>query len=530
MGTATGTQTPRSGWIWSDPSGTALVRPDGDAHNFIEWVDPRDWAGFDVKGNNDNSTILQSAIDEAAYKSRSELGFGASKRLLLPMGRIAFGTQLLIRQNSWVEGIFGADGGTELRWVGADGIDAIANVAGIELSSCHLSNLRIKDFRTTPISGRGISFKDFNNGVSLRRLQVFDFPLEQIYVGADVGQAGDCTELDDIWIGGTAATAKGILLERLDNQVIVNNIKSDLATTPANDGYVIRTQAFTNDATVIRISNVKHESNNRCPTLSFPVSTRGNVSIANVIQRNPAGGAAGAGDIIQIGALAGGSAFAVDGTAKGWTTGATSESGGRMTIENVSGANHSDWTGASGAATIRMLGSATATYSPVGRATLGSSGRISRDLYGNSSPAGSVYGNVGDQYTRLDATASLGALWVKRTGNGANSGWAPMNPETQSVTYAAALSAVNMNLGNRIQVGALTGNITSMSNPTNMFPQGVQIIYELTQDGTGGRTIVWSSLHKGAWPTASGTPNQKKTVTGISDGTNIVFNGDSGWY
>lgn len=29
MGTATGTQTPRSGWIWSDPSGTALVRPDG---------------------------------------------------------------------------------------------------------------------------------------------------------------------------------------------------------------------------------------------------------------------------------------------------------------------------------------------------------------------------------------------------------------------------------------------------------------------------------------------------------------------
>ena len=98
----------------------------------------------------------------------------------------------------------------------------------------------------------------------------------------------------------------------------------------------------------------------------------------------------------------------------------------------------------------------------------------------------------------------------------------------QSPAYAAAF-ACDLGLGNRVQVGTLTGNITH-SNPTNIPRSQTEVVYEFTQDGTGGRTITWSSLHKGAWPTASGTANQKMLVTGISNGTQIIFTGSSGWY
>lgn len=494
----------------------------------IETIDLRDWVGLSLNGSNDNSSILQAAIDQASFGSRASLGYGASYRLALPAGRIAFSTSLNIKQNSWIEGVFGASGGTELWWFGADGQDALVNTAGTELSLCRLANFRIEDKRTAPTSGRGISFKDFNNGVSLNRLQVMHFPLEQVYIGADSGQAGDCTDIDDLWLVSNKSTAKGLLLERLDNAISVRNIKSDLVTTPANDGYVLRIMNVTNDNTAIEIDGIKHESNNRCPTISLPVTTRGNLSIRNIIQRNPQGGAAGAGDVVQVGALAGGSAYAPDGTALGFTTGAASETGGRVTFENVTGINHSDWTGATGAAVLRGLGTSQAVYGAVQRAYLGLSGRFVRSIAGNSIPNGAVFGNVGDEYKRLDATATTCAHWVKQQGSATNTGWAPVTPETQSPAFSATL-AQNLQSGNRIVVGALTGNIT-MSSPTNVPPQGVEISYDFTQDATGGRTLTWSALHKGAWPTASGTANQKQTVRGVSDGTNIVFSGASGWY
>ncbi len=511
--------------------GSWLLPPsaiEGELRAGPDVVDLRDWNGLDLTGANDNSTILQAAIDEAGFKLRSDLGFGASRRLYIPSGRIAFGTSLNIKQNSWIEGAFGAAGGTELWWTGADGSDAFINTAGAELSFCRLANFRLEDKRVSPTTGRGISFKDFNNGVSLSRLQVMHFPLEQVYIGADSGQASDCVEINDLWLLSNKTAAKGLLLERLDNAITVRNIKSDIVTTPANDGYVIRIMNIANDNTAIELDGVKHESNNRCPTISLPVITRGNVSIRNVVQRNPQGGAAGAGDVVQVGAVAGGSAYAPDGTALGFTTGSASEAGGRVTFENITGINHSDWTGATGAAVLRGLGTSQAVYGYVQRAYLGANGRFVRQIAGNGIPNGTVYGNSGDEYKRTDATASTCAHWVKQQGTATNTGWAPLTPETQSPTFSTPL-AQNFQSGNRIVVGTLTSNIT-LSTPTNVPPQGVEISYDFTQDATGGRTITWSSLHKGAWPTASGTASQKKTVRGVSDGNNIVFSSDSGWY
>lgn len=517
-----------NGSAWTATSGLNAMETAAISVRTKDVIDPRDWIGFDLTGSNDNSSILQAVIDEAAFKFRSDLGFGASKRLRLPSGRIAFSTQLLLKQSLYCEGSYGVAGGTELWWTGGDSVTAITNTAGLETSFLRLENFRLEDKRTAPTSGRGISILDINNGVQILGIQVMQFPLEQIYVGAPPGQASDCVEIHNVWATSQKTTAKGILIERIDNQVSLSHIKSDLVTNPANDGYVIRCEVIPNDSCVIRISDVKHESNNRCPTLSFPSSTRGNVVVQNVVQRNPQGGAAGAGDIVQVGASASGSAFVFNNSASGRTTGATSETGGRMLVQNVAGANHTDWTGATGAATIRMVGSSSAVYGPVINAQIGSAGRVQRSIAGNGQPNGSVYGNVGDEYSMLDGSSASAVKWIKGTGNGTNTSWRPLSSLTQSLAFAATFAS-NLQLGNRVVVGSLTANIT-ISAPTNIPVFDTAVVYEFTQDGTGGRTITWSSVFKGAAPTASGIANQKQRVEFISDGTNLIFVGASGWY
>lgn len=519
---------PAGNEVYLSANGTSLVDGDGNVvrTGLPIIVDPRDWNGFDVTGNNDNSTILQAAIAASAYQTRDGYTGGTSYRLLLPPGKIAFSSQLTIGQNCWMEGSFGADGGSELWWSGADGVDAIVNTA--TSSFCYLSNFRLEDKRVGQTSGRGITLKRAYNGTSLHRLMVMHFPLEQIYIGADSGTSSECIALDDIWVSSNKATSKGILLERLDNSIIINNIKSDIATTPANDGYVIRCEIMAFDSAAIEISNVKHESNNRCPTISLPATSYGNLSIRNVIQRNPSGGAAGAGDVIQLGAAASASAYWFDNTGSGRTTGASSENGVRLLLQNIAGANHSDWTGASGAATVRGLGTGQAVYQAVRYIVSGANGRFARHIAGNNIPNGSVYGNAGDRYTRLDATSGTCAEWVKQTGSATNISWIPLIPETQSPAFSASF-ACNLQSGNRVSIAAMTASMTHQS-PTNIPPQGVVIEYNFLQNGTGGYGITWSALHKGSWPTASGTANQKKTVRGVSDGTNILFQGDSGWY
>lgn len=358
-------------------------------------VDLRDWWGLDLTGSNDNGGLLQSAINAS--------DFPGGDVLLVPRGRIAFGTPLVWKQNTTMRGYLGAAGAAELWFVGADGQDAIINAAVPELSFGELSGVRLMDKRTNPTSGRGIAFSDYNNRVALKQLQVIGFPREQIYIGALPGHAGDCTEIDDVWLLSDKPEAKGLLLERLDNAILVRNIKSDIRTAPEGDGYVIRTQSFANEQAVISISGVKHESSNGCPTLSFPVNTRGNLSISNVIQRNPQGGP---GDVIRIGA-AGNSA---------------SEGGGRMVMENIAGQSHGNWGGT--AATIRCMGSGAAVFGPVGRAVLGGSGRVLRDgLAGNGDPEGSVYGNPGEVFHRLDAIGSTPAVYAKRSQAGTRNGW-----------------------------------------------------------------------------------------------------------
>jgi hypothetical protein len=98
----------------------------------------------------------------------------------------------------------------------------------------------------------------------------------------------------------------------------------------------------------------------------------------------------------------------------------------------------------------------------------------------------------------------------------------------QTINYAATVSH-SLQYHHKITVGTLSGAIT-FNSPTNIPPENTEVSYAFTQNGTGGYGIIWSALHKGNWPTGSGTAGQKQTVWGETDGTNVIFKAASGWY
>jgi hypothetical protein len=101
----------------------------------------------------------------------------------------------------------------------------------------------------------------------------------------------------------------------------------------------------------------------------------------------------------------------------------------------------------------------------------------------------------------------------------------------QTVTFNATTMSVNFALGTEVTFGTLTANVTAMNAPSNIPASGTLCRFYMLQDGTGGRTFTWNNHFVGTtWPTASGTANQRQMVTGVSDGTDIIFQGSSGWF
>lgn len=92
------------------------------------------------------------------------------------------------------------------------------------------------------------------------------------------------------------------------------------------------------------------------------------------------------------------------------------------------------------------------------------------------------------------------------------------NLNIQTLAYAATITP-NANLGNRINVGALTGALT-MNAPTN--PQSGQTIdFSFVQDATGGRVITWNAIFKKA-ADGAGTASQRGSTFFRYDGTNWI--------
>lgn len=87
----------------------------------------------------------------------------------------------------------------------------------------------------------------------------------------------------------------------------------------------------------------------------------------------------------------------------------------------------------------------------------------------------------------------------------------------QSIAFNATITP-NPYAGGTIAVGTLTGNITTMNNPSNGHA-GSKITFQFQQDATGGRTIAWTGS---AWAPISSlptAPNAVFTISFIFDGT-----------
>jgi hypothetical protein len=90
----------------------------------------------------------------------------------------------------------------------------------------------------------------------------------------------------------------------------------------------------------------------------------------------------------------------------------------------------------------------------------------------------------------------------------------------QQPTFAASYTP-NMQLGDYVAVGTLTGNIT-VNAPTKR--QVGPYVFRFLQDGTGGRTVTWNAVFKfptGAWTDVGNTANKASFVAFYDDGTNF---------
>lgn len=100
---------------------------------------------------------------------------------------------------------------------------------------------------------------------------------------------------------------------------------------------------------------------------------------------------------------------------------------------------------------------------------------------------------------------------------------------SQSITSTTAALACDLASGYKVSI--VMDQAFTHANPSNIPVEGTEVVYKVTRTaGAGSFAITWSSKHKGAWPTSTSTANQKGTITGESDGTNLVYKSFSGWY
>ncbi|MHB2010035.1 MAG: hypothetical protein ACYCOX_18615, partial [Acidobacteriaceae bacterium] len=131
-------------------------------------------------------------------------------------------------------------------------------------------------------------------------------------------------------------------------------------------------------------------------------------------------------------------------------------------------------------------------------------------------PTGSIAGGL--------AADTTGTLTVFGKGD-YNFVSGPVLDNAQNVAYAAAITP-DAALGDRVIVGALTGNIT-INAP--LHPQiGQRLTFSYTQDATGGRTVAYNAVFLTS-TLAAGTANQKGAHNFIYDGTNWVQDSTLTW-
>lgn len=98
----------------------------------------------------------------------------------------------------------------------------------------------------------------------------------------------------------------------------------------------------------------------------------------------------------------------------------------------------------------------------------------------------------------------------------------------QSPAFAASYTP-DLSLGNHINVGTLTDNVT-INAPTNSI-LGQRLSFFFLQDGTGGRTVTWNATYKVSWSDTGNTANKRAAVEFYYNGSNwLQVGGQVVWY
>lgn len=468
-------------------SGDIQTLPGPDASTFTTDYVP--WNGVD------DTAALTAAVAAAAYPKNLIV-------YLLPGVVYKLFSTLIVGQQFKMVGNMGSDQGAEIWYYGPDATNCIqsASSGATQQSQFRMEGVRIVDKRTSPTSGNGINLNNVVNGTFMRDVFVKDFPTAQIYIGADVGHAGDCVDLQDIWVGGTVANNIGISIERQANNVRLAWISGAIS----GGGAMIQLDNITNDACVSDFSEIKHEPSDATVTIYCPTANFGNLNVNGVVQRPSAGTGA---TIVKFG---------------------TSPTR-RFTGSNITGSLHVTW--ASGACALEDTSNSKKVWGPVQYVIGGASGGFFRHVSGTGTPNSAIFGNVGDLYTDVVSSSQAATQYVKASGNATNTGWVVglHVPFTQSLAYAASRS-VNLGSGQWVTITAMSAAMT-IQTPTNIPVAGRPVIFTIQRDATvGSFAVTWPTECKGTWTTAAGTANQTLVSWGMSDGTNIIFQGTSGWY
>lgn len=88
----------------------------------------------------------------------------------------------------------------------------------------------------------------------------------------------------------------------------------------------------------------------------------------------------------------------------------------------------------------------------------------------------------------------------------------------QVIAYSASITP-NAQDGDRVLVGTLTGALT-VNAPTNGY-KGQTLMFQFTQDATGGRVVTWNAVFRKA-ADGAGTSNQKAVTNFLYDGTDWI--------
>lgn len=385
---------PDRGWLYQRNAANSRWVP--IAGGYLDVVMSRSY-GAVGDGSADDTSPIAAAMTDAGADRIVRLGptpgyvFKITDELTLPSRTQLFG---------WSK--TGSDGGSVIRYYGADGKHAIKTDRTVTNSRPMVIGVRLEDHVSGGVrtSGNGFMLERCENGMQVKDCYTSGF-VSGYYLGyADSATTGDSTHVEDCW--ATSFGTYGINIERLANASSIRNILGD---APSGSSAVALIRVGTGGADCqLDISSAKYECGNSGHLLYIDSSTHPMIHARNLVGRANGPGPGPGGSVIKSTA----------GNAKNVVAHAISASTNFVNLVDIDGLVTIANDIANGNGLPEFIG---------GIKTNGPRRVIGKIRYygGTGTPEGSVTAPVGSRYDRDDGTAGT-LCYFKATGTG-NTGW-----------------------------------------------------------------------------------------------------------